>query len=558
MNYINNSPWMDITLKFSEVLDGKISDVAHKIELSEGGSGRSDAVRNVGNALSVISANILKQYFVFPHLNLMVDLSNDGYPSGEFNPYRISISSVRKVIRYMTKSKPAFISMVGGNYDKSRNIGYPTQIRGTDHFIEFLMGLINHKKPCNTGTYPITRKTFNYDYYCMIKGNIFDLSPVPIIRLREGSSRGNSEFISFNNNDAIKDMEDNLNTYNNYIKSHWLDIFVADQDFYGLQRQEGERIDEFGNIKLSKPVIDLVSGRSLYRVFNNGNFDHGGRFYGGWWQNIPSDYRRFITINGIPTVEVDFSSMQLAMLYAKIGQDLKGDAYAIEGIDPSYRNLVKTTTLKLINGKGRLSAPLKSALPENMTWKELQALVLERHKPIAEFFHSGEGIRLQRLDSDIAEEVIMEMLAKEVVALPIHDSFIVPEGNLDSLCSVMLAAYQRKMDRTIGLKKARSLFDDLLIDQINLTATERHRLGMARFLAKKQAPEYRGYRKREEWAAGAVTNGIANLGDVKQIPPSVPLAGINLTGPRASLGHSGRRWLPRPLERVWDRSQGAV
>ena len=27
--------------------------------------------------------------------------------------------------------------------------------------------------------------------------------------------------------------------------------------------------------------------KRVYRVFNNSSFDQGGRFYGGWWQNIP-------------------------------------------------------------------------------------------------------------------------------------------------------------------------------------------------------------------------------------------------------------------------------
>lgn len=558
MHYIKNSPRMDISLKLNSIFDNKLSDLSYKIELSAGGSGRPDAVRNVRNTLSVIAANLLKQYLIFPYLNLQIDLSNDGYPRGSFNPNKINKYSISKVFHYLKGHNPSYIETAGGNYDKLMKVGYQTQLRASEYFIDFLFKIIKDKEPYNTDTNPITRNTFNYNNYCITHNNIFDLSLVPIIRLREGSSKNNSKLISFHNNLSIQEMELNLNQYNSYIEDHWIDLFVTDEELYNLQRQEGERIDDFGDIKLSSPVVDLVSGRRLHRVFNNGQFDHGGRFYGGWWQNIPSDYRRFITINSIPTVEADFSSMQLAMLYAKIGQGLEGDAYAIDGIDPRYRNLIKTTTLKLINGTGRLGAPLKSALPENVTWKELQALVLERHKPIAEFFHSGEGIRLQRLDSDIAEEVIMEMMAKEVVALPIHDSFIVTEGNLDSLCSVMLAAYQRKMGRTIGLKKARSLFDDLLTDQMNLTAIERHRLGMARFLAKKQAPEYSGYRKREEWAAKAVRNGIATLGDAKQIPPGAPLARIDLTGPRASLEHSGRRWLPKPIERVWDRSQGPV
>src|SRR5690554_4127914 len=98
--------------------------------------------------------------------------------------------------------------------------------------------------------------------------------------------------------------------------------------------------------------------------------------------------------------------MQLAMLYAKVGHDLEGDAYAIDGIDSNYRDLIKTETLKLINGTKRLRPVPKAELPENWTWKELQEAILGKHKPIAEFFRSGEGIRLQRLDSDIAEDVL--------------------------------------------------------------------------------------------------------------------------------------------------------
>ena len=69
----------------------------------------------------------------------------------------------------------------------------------------------------------------------------------------------------------------------------------------------------------------------LYRVFNNGSFDEGGRFYGGWWQNLPSEYRQFITINGHTTSEYDYSAPSiLAMLYAELGQPLRDDAYEIE------------------------------------------------------------------------------------------------------------------------------------------------------------------------------------------------------------------------------------
>ena len=50
-----------------------------------------------------------------------------------------------------------------------------------------------------------------------------------------------------------------------------------------------------------------LSKRTLRRVFGRGSFERGGRFYGGWWQNIPSAYRSVISINGKPTIEMDYS-----------------------------------------------------------------------------------------------------------------------------------------------------------------------------------------------------------------------------------------------------------
>jgi hypothetical protein len=60
-------------------------------------------------------------------------------------------------------------------------------------------------------------------------------------------------------------------------------------------------------------------------VFNNGSFNEGGRFYGGWWQNFPSDYRQFITINGHTTWEYDYSSLHPAMLDLRFGRARRVD-----------------------------------------------------------------------------------------------------------------------------------------------------------------------------------------------------------------------------------------
>ena len=52
----------------------------------------------------------------------------------------------------------------------------------------------------------------------------------------------------------------------------------------------------------------------LHRVFNRASFSQGGRFYGPWWQNIPSELRADITINGIQTVEMDYPRLHPTLM----------------------------------------------------------------------------------------------------------------------------------------------------------------------------------------------------------------------------------------------------
>ena len=52
--------------------------------------------------------------------------------------------------------------------------------------------------------------------------------------------------------------------------------------------------------------------------FNNESFEDGGRFYGGWWQSIPSEYRKYISLNGDLTIEMDYSSIHIHLLYAEL------------------------------------------------------------------------------------------------------------------------------------------------------------------------------------------------------------------------------------------------
>lgn len=329
MIYMKHSPWLNIRLKLNSNTDDELSKIARNISLSTGGSGRSDSVKNLTSALSVMYANLLKQYAVHPDVNIQIDLSNDGYQNGPFNPLGINIASIRKVFYYLKDNDKPLIKTKGGNYDRIKKIGYPTQLMATNGSIDIIIDLINNNKSISDHTKTITRKTFNYEYYLMFNSKIFELERTPSIRMKDKSSK----IIEFNETDETRMISTFIEEHNFSMKYHHIDLFIPNTEFEKVRNNSSD-YDDIDEVKRPVNEIDMILKRDLYRVFNDGTFDHGGRFYGGWWQNIPSEYRRFLTLDSIPTVELDFANMQLAMLYAKIGLNLEGDAYAIAGIDP--------------------------------------------------------------------------------------------------------------------------------------------------------------------------------------------------------------------------------
>ena len=103
-------------------------------------------------------------------------------------------------------------------------------------------------------------------------------------------------------------MRENLDLINKNMLRHWYDLYIADETYDLLLKEiaQRRRRSKTEEERQKNDPINL-SNRTLRRVFNRDSFEMGGRFYGGWWQNIPSAYRSVITINGYRTVEADYS-----------------------------------------------------------------------------------------------------------------------------------------------------------------------------------------------------------------------------------------------------------
>ena len=213
----------------------------------------------------------------------------------------------------------------------------------------------------------------------------------------------------------------NLKKINTCFLRHWPDLEIQDAELPKLEA----RIAKVS----SKDPIDL-SQRTLVRIFTNGSFKEGGRFYRGWWQNVPTEYRKYITIDEKRTAEVDFSQLNPHMLYIANYKALGSEDAYDRVLDGEHRSLVKQAFNAMVQASGPLNnCPNTIDLSEaDIGWTELRDRIVAAHKPIADQFFKGVGNKLQFKDSCIAERVMLNFAEMDAPALPVHDSFIVHHG----------------------------------------------------------------------------------------------------------------------------------
>lgn len=313
-----------------------------------------------------------------------------------------------------------------------------------------------------------------------------------IVMKSKKNTKGNRKEVPFNDGDdpRIPQMRQNLETINKKLGETLINIFVTDQQQADINKKLRNDPDHL--------ALDFTR-RKLHRPFVNNSWDEGGRFYGGWWQGVPSEYRQYIQIEGKQTVEWDYSAIHPSILYAKAGLTKPNDAYDIPGWDRQHRPLIKKAFNQLINsskstkpkGKWRTLAPNvePDQIPEG--WDKLEDYqraphrrkafkdltgklyddllqdIINHHEPIADVFFTQSWGAMQRLDSDIAEQVMIELYDQDIVVLPIHDSFIVRGGFEGYLKSAMNRAYQEHVLAVPGLKsdKQEMTFDEWILPE---------------------------------------------------------------------------------------------
>ena len=236
-------------------------------------------------------------------------------------------------------------------------------------------------------------------------------------------------------------------------------IPLVDDDFtiaWNQQLIDYNRLLARASLSLSCPIPmgTNFDRRIVTRTFNDESLRLGGRFYGGWWLRMESEYRQHILINGEPTVEIDYKGIHLFLAYLMEGLDcfklFYGDPYVIYAPDLGieWRKVTKAATLKCLNAKSRKEAAASLNSDMNLKDKKIRRhpkykpiqlvdMCVKQHPLIQHYFGADCGKMLQFYDSHIASQVINHFLILDIPILCIHDSFICQKRYADELNDVM-------------------------------------------------------------------------------------------------------------------------
>jgi len=365
-------------------------------------------------ALRVILLNLAKTTKYKLRTAVRVSLNGNSYSKAD--RYTNDISYRQFMVAYNGLIRLELIKVVGGGcYNQDEKSGLQTRIFGTEDFLKTIKKII-----------PPTKSKFGQE------------KNRELIILRNGNP---AKEVNYNDTAEIKKMRTNLDKINKLYSKHCIDLAVNNKEYNEMC---------FNNLSRREDPIEhsMLGDICLVRIFSNGDFTQGGRFYGVWWQTIPSFYRKYITINCEPTVEIDYSCFHASILYSIEGINYQDDAYTVEidGIKDKElaRDMAKLAFNILINSEDKVKQPKEYEESKvGVSWINLVKAIRLKHKNIAKHFNTGIGIRLQRQDSDLAERILLHFLKQGIVCLSVHDSFIVPVSHKEELIRVMQKEYRK-------------------------------------------------------------------------------------------------------------------
>jgi hypothetical protein len=197
--------------------------------------------------------------------------------------------------------------------------------------------------------------------------------------------------------------------------------------------------------------------RALYRVFNNRDWNQGGRLFGAHWLTMERSERfRILRIDGECVVNVDYMQLFPRLAYARAGAEQPAD----DLYDVSEDGLSREGWKRLTNALLFAQKPLKQwpdetreHFAEGTTLGGAIQAINRRHEPIAPLFNKGIGFRLMRIESDMLISVVTALFNSGVTALPLHDAVLVARSQAETAKDFMQAEFERRTGTRCAIVK---------------------------------------------------------------------------------------------------------
>ncbi len=223
-----------------------------------------------------------------------------------------------------------------------------------------------------------------------------------------------------------------------YVDNIFTNVMRNDLGIYNAFLRQSEINMEAVNLRgITDPTAITVK-----RIFKGDSINEGsgGRFYGGFWENMPKQDRLKLMLQNGPVVELDYVAIHPTIAYAFKGISLMEDPYLIDGCE---RSDVKKAFLVLFNCKDREHALNTVRSEFHIKGAELLLSAIEqKHEAIKDSFYNPPfGMTLQNTDAWLAERILKRMTDSGIACLPIHDSFIVSKKYEAELREAMDTAF---------------------------------------------------------------------------------------------------------------------
>lgn len=237
--------------------------------------------------------------------------------------------------------------------------------------------------------------------------------------LRGPKQRGRAKDLPVPEGEPAETYRDEMRRINHWLAG--LDI-ACDYDSNGNPRDEGDRW--------------------LYRIFNDGRMDQGGRLNGGFWQSGMKGKERLrdLTLNGEPVACLDYGQCGIRIAYGLVGaQPPPGDLYAVPGLEGFREGVKKVLHAQLARTKAmtRLPPNTRKHFNQHLSVRDIEDLILRHHHPIRQYFQTGLGLTQQFIESQVLVRCLLQLIDGGLTALPVHDGLYVPQSQIAAVGQVM-------------------------------------------------------------------------------------------------------------------------